>query len=260
MDLLPEDWLPYARMKRIHIHWTAGAYKASSLDKKHYHFLVEGDGNVIRGHPSIKDNEPPVRRGRYAAHTLNGNSGSIAISMCCMAGAREVPFNSGKYPMTIVQWDKMCQVVAMLSEVYHIPVTPITVLTHAEVQPNLGIRQRGKWDVTRLPWNEEVRGYRGVGNYMRDQIKDYLDSEDPVLGGVDDWPREVVVTADSLNVRLGANAKSRIVDVVEQNELLEATGLHWNGDTEWWSVNTQGRVAGWVARKYIEVLEDELDT
>jgi hypothetical protein len=54
---------------------------------------------------------------------------------------------------TKAQWDKMIQVVAELARHYRIPITPKTVLTHAEVQSNFGIAQRGKWDITRLPFD-----------------------------------------------------------------------------------------------------------
>lgn len=164
--MLSESWMPSADMKRVHIHWTAGTYKANAVDRRHYHLLVEGDGNIVKGNPSIKDNEPPLRRG-YAAHTRAANSRAIGVAMCGMAGAREVPFRAGSYPLTKIQWDVMIVVVARLCERYGIPVTPKTVLTHAEVQTNLGIRQRSKWDITRLPFDDSVRGAKAIGDKLR---------------------------------------------------------------------------------------------
>ena len=38
-------WMPPARMQRIIVHWTAGAHKASDLDKAHYHILIQGDAS-----------------------------------------------------------------------------------------------------------------------------------------------------------------------------------------------------------------------
>ncbi len=96
---LPEEWLPWAQMQRVIVHWTAGANKASAVDKAHYHVLIEGDGTPVKGDPSIAANQAPVSSG-YAAHTLNCNSGSIGLSLCGMAGAVEKPFNAGKYPIT----------------------------------------------------------------------------------------------------------------------------------------------------------------
>ncbi|QPB21760.1 peptidoglycan recognition family protein [Rhizobium sp. 007] len=163
---LPEGWLPRAQMERVICHWTAGGHNATNFDREHYHILIEADGNVVRGRPSIALNESPAKKG-YAAHTLNCNSGSIGVSLCCMALATEAPFNPGKSPMTKAQWDKLASVVADLCHAYGIPVTPRTVLSHAEVQGNLGIKQRGKWDFTRLAFAPEVKGAKACGDLLR---------------------------------------------------------------------------------------------
>ncbi|WP_428412306.1 peptidoglycan recognition protein family protein [Pararhizobium sp.] len=161
LQALPAGWLPAAKMQRVICHWTAGHHKASEDDKAHYHILIEDDGDVIRGKPTIDLNAAPAKKG-YAAHTLNCNTGSIGVSLCCMALATESPFNPGKAPMTKAQWDKLAVVVADLCRFYGIPVTPKTVLSHAEVQGTLGITQRGKWDFTRLAFAPEVQGREGV--------------------------------------------------------------------------------------------------
>lgn len=163
------DNVPAVMMKRIHIHWTAGAYVASELDKEHYHYLVEEDCDIVRGDFTIQANVPPLIEGHYAAHTLGANSYAIGVSMCCMAGAVEGKTN-GKFPMTRQQFDKMIQLVAFLSLKYGISVTDRTVLTHAEVQANLGIKQRGKWDITVLPFNPDYLGARSVGDYIRRRV------------------------------------------------------------------------------------------
>lgn len=111
--IVPPDWVPEAKMGRIICHWTAGTHKASDFDRAHYHILVEDDGKLIRGSPSIKLNETPAKKG-YAAHTLGANSGSIGVSLCCIVGANEFPFDLGKYPMTRAQWDALTSVVAGL--------------------------------------------------------------------------------------------------------------------------------------------------
>ncbi|BAQ16900.1 phage tail tip lysozyme [Methyloceanibacter caenitepidi] len=171
--VLPPDWMPDASPQRIHVHWTAGAHEATSFDKRHYHFLIEGDGDLERGYPTVADNDPPLRSG-YAAHTLHANSRAIGVSMCGMHGARERPFHAGKYPLTPLQWDKMVRVVAELCKRYGIPVTRKTVLTHAEVEDNLHISQRGKWDITRLPFDAEIVGARAVGDKLRADVSDRL--------------------------------------------------------------------------------------
>lgn len=156
-------------MKRIVCHWTAGAWKASALDRRHYHFIFEADGAEVRGEFSVAANRRPVK-GKYAAHTLNCNTGSIGLSMACMAGAVENPFDPGRFPMTEAQWRAMVAKAAALCRQYSIPVTPTTVLSHAEVQSNLGIRQRGKWDFTRLPFAPELKGAKACGDRLRADV------------------------------------------------------------------------------------------
>ncbi len=165
---IPADWMPPAKMKRVICHWTAGAHRASQVDKEHYHILIEADGKLIRGIHTINQNQAPIS-GDYAAHTLNCNGGSIGVSLCCMAGAKEAPFDAGHHPMTKIQWDKLAVVVAELCHHYGIAVTPQTVLSHAEVQGTLGIQQRGKWDYTRLAFMPLIKGAAMCGKKLRDE-------------------------------------------------------------------------------------------
>lgn len=169
--LIAEADLPPVAMKRVHIHWTAGAYVASELDKEHYHFVVEGDSDVIPGDHSIRDNVNIKGKTSddYAAHTLGANTGAIGVSMCCMAGAVE-GLTNGKFPMLEKQFETMTHVVAQLADRYNITVTDKTILTHAEVQTNLGIKQRGKWDITVLPFKPDLKGAKPVGDYIREKV------------------------------------------------------------------------------------------
>lgn len=165
MAVVPLEWMPNAKMQRIICHWTAGGHTASNLDRKHYHILIEGDGELVRGHHTIKDNES-TGDGVYAAHTLGANTGSIGISACCMAGAQESPFDAGTAPMTETQWKVMAEVAAQLCHRYKIPVTQATVLGHGEVQKFLGKKQKGKWDPLVLPWAPHL-SRETVGNRFR---------------------------------------------------------------------------------------------
>lgn len=167
--VIPADWLPKCEMDRIICHWTAGAYTASAEDRSHYHILIEGDGKLIRGTHSILDNVSTAD-GNYAAHTKNCNTKSIGVSMCCMAGAVENPFNPGDYPMTVAQFDKLVEVVLQLCQTYFIACTPQTVLSHAEVQGTLGIAQAGKWDFTRLAFKPSRVGAKSCGDYLRERV------------------------------------------------------------------------------------------
>ena len=165
-------------LKRIIIHWTAGGGRANALDRQHYHRLVEYDGRIIFGTEELADNIV-TSDGDYAAHTRDLNTGSIGIAMCGMRDAIEMPFSPGPSPLTEVQVDAACALVADLCRAHGIPVTRETVLTHAEVQPTLGVRQLGKWDITRLPYKPDLVGAYPVGDYLRTKIKTLLGEAAP---------------------------------------------------------------------------------
>lgn len=164
---VPADWMPATQMDRVIVHWTAGTHRASGLDRSHYHILIEGDGKLVRGIPSIDRNDARGVKPGYAAHTLGCNTGSIGVSLCCMAGAVESPFKAGLAPMTRKQWDTLPAVLADLCRRYSIPVKPRTVLSHAEVQGTLGVKQRGKWDISRLAFDPSVVGAKACGDQFR---------------------------------------------------------------------------------------------
>lgn len=161
-----------AGLERVIVHWTGGAGRASETDLKHYHLLVERDGSIRSGKESPEDNIV-VSDGDYAAHTLRLNTGSIGVAMCGMRDAIEQPFSPGPEPLTEEQFEECCIVVAMLCDRYGIPVSPRTVLTHAEVEANLGVAQRGKWDISRLVFKPELVGAAAVGAYLRDRVRAY---------------------------------------------------------------------------------------
>jgi hypothetical protein len=185
--VLDPAWLPSASMKRVICHWTAGGHEASSLDKEHYHFLVEANGRIVRGRRSVADNAR-TDDGVYAAHTRGANTGSIGIAACAMAGAVEHPFHPGPQPMLEVQWLRLAEIAAELCRAYAIPVTPTTVLGHGEVQVRLGIPQLGKWDPMVLPWVPAMSPPE-VGTYLRTLVQARLDegnaqAEAPLLATV----------------------------------------------------------------------------
>lgn len=167
---ISKDWMPKVKMSRIIVHWTAGQNKASDIDKEHYHFIIEGNGNVVKGDNSIADNLNTAD-GKYAAHTRGANTGSIGVSYAGMLGAVESPFNPGKFPITESQWEDGIELIAQLAKEYGIPVTDKTIITHAEVQANLGIQQAGKWDIARLVFAPELKGAKAVGDEMRRKVK-----------------------------------------------------------------------------------------
>ncbi|WP_368904837.1 N-acetylmuramoyl-L-alanine amidase [Taklimakanibacter lacteus] len=157
-------------MQRVICHWTAGTHRAGESDRQAYHFLIEGDGRLVRGVPSVAANSGRRLAAGYAAHTLNCNNGSIGVSLCCMEGAQQQPFRAGGYPMTRAQWETMVVVVAELCKRYRIKVTPRTVLSHAEVERVLHIEQKGKWDISRLAFDPSISGAAPCGDRLRREV------------------------------------------------------------------------------------------
>jgi hypothetical protein len=162
-------------MARIITHWTAGDHHASDVDREHYHVLVEGDGRLVRGDHPVSDNVS-TQGGVYAAHTRGTNTGSIGIAVCCMAGAMQIPFRSGRWPMKQKQHEVMATAVADLCERYQIAVSRSTVLGHGEVQEALQRPQAGKWDPMVLPWDPD-RTMTEVGDAFRSRVQDALGTQ-----------------------------------------------------------------------------------
>ena len=157
-------------IKRIILHWTAGSNTTSAVDKEHYHKIVNGNGAIVIGDHKIEDNLS-TSDGIYASHTRGCNGGAIGVAMAGMMGA-EGPDKIGKYPLKKVQWDACMELVKALARQYKIPVTPTTILTHAEVQNNLGIRQNGKIDIAfGVPGKPELRTAKAVGDFIRASVK-----------------------------------------------------------------------------------------
>lgn len=157
-------------MKRIILHWTGGTRKANETDREHYHFLVEGDGKVVAGDCTPEDNIN-VQDHRYAAHTRGANRDSLGVALCAMFGATG-PKAVGRHAITHVQWDAFIALLKDLTRKYKIPVTPQTILSHAEVQATLGIQQRGKVDISYgVPGRPDLTTARAVGDYIRGLLK-----------------------------------------------------------------------------------------
>ncbi|MGN7867815.1 peptidoglycan recognition protein family protein [Paracoccus sp. 22332] len=169
-------------MQRIVLHHTAGGLKPTAFDKQHYHRLVDGDGEVQAGLHPISANAPgrQLTAGRYAAHTRGLNTGSIGVSMACMANAQWHDPRACKAFPTPVQVEAMIAEVARLCRAYSIPVDRRTVLSHAEVQTTLGIAQAGKWDFDYDPFGIlDSRDPVRIGDMLRDRISAALGDVEP---------------------------------------------------------------------------------
>ena len=160
-------------MKRIILHWTAGANYPNQTDLLYYHFLIDKDGKVYNGKYSPEDNEN-CNDGKYAQHCGGGNTGSIGVSVCGMAGFRN-KLSDTKFPLTSVQTEKMFSLTAELCKKYNIGITPDTVMTHYEFgksHPNTS--SFGKIDITILPSYLSVKPHE-VGDFIRKKVKWYYE-------------------------------------------------------------------------------------
>lgn len=157
-------------MKRIILHWTGGNNTAGMIDRNAYHYIITGSAEVVEGEFSVDDNIDISDR-YYAAHTKDLNTGSIGVSLAGMHGATEHPFQTGDYPINKRQVEAMVVLVAQLCRTHNIPVTGRTVLTHAEVERVLKVRQRPKWDITWLPGMTRPGDAVLVGDALRERIR-----------------------------------------------------------------------------------------
>lgn len=159
-------------MKRIIIHWTAGTNQPCNTDYEHYHYLINGDGLLIKGKYKPEDNLN-CNDGKYAQHCGGGNTGSIGIAMCGMYGFKNKS-NVGQYPLTAKQCERCFKLIAELSKKYNIPISKQTVLTHFEfglLHPNT--TSAGKIDITYLPPYSFLTAGK-IGNFIRDKARWYL--------------------------------------------------------------------------------------
>jgi hypothetical protein len=153
------------------MHWTGGNYQPSELDKKHYHFLIDGNGRVHKGKfPPSANEQKPLKRGKYAAHTARLNSDNLGVAVCGMFKAKQKPFDVGSHPILPHQIEAMTKLVAEQSEAYGIAVTDETIFTHAESPTN----NNGKWDIRWLPGMTKVGDAKEVGDKLRDMVRDNL--------------------------------------------------------------------------------------
>ena len=159
-------------MNRIVIHWTAGGHQPNSEDYNHYHYVVNKDGLIFQGKYKPEDNLN-CNDGKYAAHTGGGNTGSIGVSMCGMAGFKNRN-NVGNYPLTKKQVEASFKLVAELCKKYRIQITPYTVFTHYEFgMRNPNTTSKGKIDIIYLPPYPNIPANK-VGDFIRQKVKWYM--------------------------------------------------------------------------------------
>ena len=154
-------------------HWTAGAKGFIELERDAYNFLFSVTGDTIQGNHTIPEQVMyDWRRDIGASHTKSMNTGWVGCSVDAMAGSAQAnPMKWGSNPITWEGIDAMLEQTMDICEEYRIPVSQWTTLSHAEVQPTLGVKQRWKWDYTVLPG--ELNGFQDpveIGNILRSRM------------------------------------------------------------------------------------------
>jgi N-acetyl-anhydromuramyl-L-alanine amidase AmpD len=158
-------------MRRIIIHWTAGTGSPNAVDMRHYHYLIDSKGNVHKGLFNPEDNENCLD-GKYAQHTGGGNTGSSGVALCGMCGYKS-PKDTGAYPLTAVQCEKMFKLVSELSKKYNIPITSASIMTHYEFgQKNPKTTSAGKIDIVYLPPFPGIPRDK-IGDFIRAKVRWY---------------------------------------------------------------------------------------
>ena len=147
-------------LRRIIIHWTAGTYSPNPCDLKHYHFLVDNSGEVRKGGYVPEDNIC-CNDGIYAAHTKQGNTGSIGIAMCGMHNFKNSN-DTGSYPLTKKQCESCFKECARLVKKYNLEID--NIYTHYEFNKLKNIKT-GKIDIIHLPPYPEIK---------KDEILDFI--------------------------------------------------------------------------------------
>jgi len=227
---------PDARPERCVIHWTGGGHQASVDDYQHYHFIIEGDGDIKKGRYSIADNNTTATP--YAAHVRGLNSGSIGIALAGMGGSTETPFYRGDWPLNELQFTVLFDLCTHLFKLYALPISAPSLLTHAEVSTVYpSAPQRGKWDITYCPLlaPDALLPASEVGGYIRTRVQRKLfptastSVEDILRLDVDDLPAIGPGPSCEYNIRklqglvgaeqdgwIGPETYSRIVENVKR--------------------------------------------
>lgn len=160
---------------RVHWHWAASTYAVNWDVVKHYNGVFDFEGNEYDG------GAPAQAQARYqpghvgVSHTWNANTGAIGLSCAAMAGATcdwgQGKVSQGKYPLTWEGIDAMLEKTVEYCRAFDIHPSPWTTITHCEVQTNIGIKQRNKWDIRVLPDDPtKLLGEKEAGNILRKRM------------------------------------------------------------------------------------------
>ncbi len=171
-----------ATMNRITLHHTAGVHRPGIEDLDAYHYVIDAAGKVHPGRWPISANAGRLTTGRYAAHTANLNTGNIGVAVAAMHDADWANPRAARWFPQTPQVDALVAHVAELADRHGIRADRRTILTHAEVQITLGVRQRNKWDFDYDPYGlMDTRDPVRVGDMLRGLIGAAMNGPDRPL-------------------------------------------------------------------------------
>lgn len=162
---------------RITAHHTGGPYTPTGKDLASYPICIDGDGRSHQGiHPlDANSADRQLTAGDYYAHTWKLNSGNFGIAVCCMGkGAWDDPRGSTRFFPHPRQIDALIREAAKWCAELKIPVTGRTVLSHAEVEPVLGVKQKQKWDYDYQIRNTAGRDPVAIFDEIRQEVLERL--------------------------------------------------------------------------------------
>ena len=171
-----EDIFHPSGITRVHWHWTASTHLVTPEVASHYNNVFDINGKEYLGGAPAKDQARYSYKGDNpigVSHTYHGNTGAIGMGVVACAGREVLDWgkgivNIGKYPMSWPQIDAMLERTARYCIEFDIRPSEWTTITHAEVQDNIGIKQRGKWDIRVLPdAPTKLLGVKEAGDILR---------------------------------------------------------------------------------------------
>jgi len=159
--------------RRIINHWTAGGFTPNKTDLLHYHYLIDCGGKLYKGVYPVSANDN-CKANSYAAHTGGGNTKSVGLAVCGMAGFVS-PQKPGNYKLSRIQIEKMFEINALIlkSEGWE-KADRTNLLTHYEFgKLHPFTSSAGKIDITFLPPFPSLKADE-IGDFIRTKTNWYL--------------------------------------------------------------------------------------
>ncbi len=160
-------------IKRLVLHWAVSAYKPTEHILQSYHACVDHTGKRYWGRHPVEANIS-IKKGQYAPHIANMNTGSAGISLLGMHDPGDGSWPPGPYPLTQVQIEEYCNLAAEICETWGLdPSNKLEVATHGEFQPN-----RRPLEMVWLPELGDCTLEEG-GDYFRKKIAEKMNVSKP---------------------------------------------------------------------------------